>query len=299
MASQDSSVRQVVAADIGGTWMRAAAVSSEGICGPIVRRPTEATRPREEIVTDLLAVVEEAERQAQIERSAVAGLGVGVATVLDQEGRLTTVPNLGNLGGMNLRGYLHETRGLPVVVHNDASCFAVGEWWKGAGKGSRNLCAITLGTGLGIGLVIEGRLYEGSHGYAGEIWTTPMEGTFLENLVRAGAIERHYEGLSGRRLTGVEVAGLADDGEAHALSAFAEFGRSLGVVVSFIVNLLDPDVVVFGGAISRSARHFMPRVREALLTTTTTRDRARLEVSALGETAALLGAARLLWEATQ
>jgi glucokinase len=243
--------------------------------------------------------VEEAARQAEVEWSAVAGLGVGVATVLDQDGRLTAVPNLGNLGGMDLRGYLQEVRSRPAVVHNDASCFAVGEWWTGAGKGSRNLCAITLGTGMGIGLVVEGRLYEGSHGYAGEIWTTPMEGTFLEDLVCAGAIERHYEGLSGRRLSGVEVAGLADEGEAHALSAFTEFGRSVGVVVSFIVNLLDPDVVVFGGAISRSARHFMPGVREALLTTTTTRDRAQLEVSALGETAALLGAARLLWEALQ
>ncbi len=299
MAGQDGSARQVVAADIGGTWIRAAVVSSEGACGPIMRRPTEATRPRETIVADLLAVIEEAEQQARIGRGRVAGLGVGVATVLDQEGRLTAVPNLGALGGMDLRGYLQEARNLPVMVHNDASCFAVGEWWKGAGKGSRNLCAITLGTGMGIGLVIEGRLYEGSHGYAGETWTTPMEGTFLEDLVCGGAIERHYEGLSGRHLSGVEVARLADDGEAHALGAFAEFGRSLGVAVSFIVNLLDPDAVVFGGAISRSARHFMPKVREALLTTTTTRDLARLEVSTLGETAALLGAARLLWEALQ
>lgn len=287
---------QVVAADLGGTWMRAAAVSSDGACGPVARRPTVAARPAGELAADLLAVVQEAQSQAGIELRAVSGLAVAIASVLNRDGRISFAPNLPTLEGVDLGGQLEEALGLPVTMANDASCFAVGEWWMGAGRGSRDLCGITLGTGIGVGIVIGGRLYEGSHGYAGEIWNTPMESTFLENSVCGAAIERHYERLSGRASGGSEIAGLADRGDEAAVGAFTEFGRSLGAVVAFLVNVLDPEVVVFGGAIASSFRHFRQPVAETLAATTTRGSDTRLEVSALGEVATLLGVANIFRE---
>ena len=287
---------QVVAADLGGTWMRAAVVSSDGACGPLTRRPTAAARPQEELTADLVALVQETQAQARLERGRVSGLAVASATVPDRAGRIRFAPNLATLEGVNLRSRLEQVLGLPVTMANDASCFALGEWWMGAGKGSANLCGITLGTGIGVGIVIGGRLYEGSHGYAGEIWNTPMEGSFLEHLVCGAAIERHYQRLSGRTLGGAEIAGLADRGDEAARGAFAEFGRSLGAVVSFLVNLLDPEVAVFGGAIASSFRHFRQPVAETLAATTTRGSGTRLEASALGEAGTLLGAAKTFWE---
>lgn len=293
----------VTAVDLGGTWMRAAVVSAVGATGPVARRPTEAGRPQAEIIADLLRVIGEAQQAGEAE-GAIAGAAVGIATVLDSEGQVMPCPNLPTLGGLYLGRHLEARLGLPVTVANDACCFAVGEWWMGAGKGASNLCGVTLGTGIGVGIVIGGQAYRGSHGFAGEIWSTPMGDSFLEAQVCASAIERSYQRASAQSLhtaggqapSGAEIAALAERGDERALKAFASFGRTLGAVISFLVNLLDPEVVVFGGSISRSFDHFRGPLAEVVGATTTQGGKVRLERSALGDSAALLGAAKLFWD---
>lgn len=108
------------------------------------------------------------------------------------------------------------------------------------------------------------------------------------------AQSRHTAG--GQALSGAEIAALADRGDERALEAFASFGRTLGAVISFLVNLLDPEVVVFGGSISRSFDHFRGPLAEVVGATTTQGGKVRLERSALGDSAALLGAAKLFWD---
>lgn len=281
------------AVDLGGTWIRAALVSPAGVCGEIARRPTQPTRRPEEVMADVVAAVEEARRTSGPDAAGVAGIGVGVATVIEPDGRLVSCPTLASLGGLDLGGDLQQRSGLPVGVWNDASCFAVGEWWMGAGKGAASLCGITLGTGIGLGIVIGGRLHRGSHGYAGEVWSTPTGGGVLEDHVSAGAIARSYQRLSGEEVTAEEVASRAAAGDAHAVGAFAEFGEALGAAVSFIANVLDPEVIVFGGSVSRSFELFREPLADVVASATTAGGRLRLERSALGDVAALLGAARL------
>jgi glucokinase len=157
---------------------------------------------------------------------------------------------------------------------------------------------ITLGTGLGIGMVIEGRLYEGSHGNAGQIWNTPMDGTlrFLMDDRCGRTIERSYRSNAGRALSSVEIADLAEQGDEAAGNAFEAFGKAVGLAVAFIVNIVDPEVVVFGGSIARSFEHFIRPLAEVVDGVTQVGDTVRLERSALGDSAVLLGAARMFWE---
>ncbi|UCG89044.1 MAG: ROK family protein [Gemmatimonadota bacterium] len=287
--------RWAIAVDLGGTWIRAAAVSESGTIGPIRRRETLAARPYGEILADVLYLVGEAARDAAARKGVVAGAGIGVATVLERGGRTVPCPTLPTLGNLELGDRMRALARMPVAVENDASCFALGESWMGVGKGCTHLCGITLGTGIGVGIVIAGHIYSGSHGFAGEVWRTPTGDGHLEDHVSGRAIEQHYAHLSGKGLSGAEIAELAAAGDPTALAAFLEFGRWLGMTVAFLVNALDPEVVVLGGSIAGSFDHFRQPVREALAKTTSP-ETVRLECSTLGESAALFGAARMLWD---
>jgi len=287
--------RWAVAVDLGGTWIRTAAVSDTGAIGPLGRRETAAGRPHADILGDVLALIEEAAGHVAAESGPISGVGVGIATVLDDEGRTVPCPTLPALGNLDLRDLIGSRTRLPVAVANDASCFALGEAWMGAGRECSHLCGLTLGTGIGLGIVIDGRIYSGSHGFAGEIWRTPTGDGCLEDHVSGRAIERQYRSLSGMKRPCAQIADLAAAGDAAALAAFVEFGRWLGATVAFLVNALDPDVVVLGGAIALSFDLFRRPVEDALAKTTSP-GRARLERSSLGDSAALLGAAKLLWD---
>jgi predicted NBD/HSP70 family sugar kinase len=283
-----------IAVDLGGTWIRAAAVSESGTIAPIHRRETVAARPHDQILADLLALVDDATGDVTAREGTVAGAGIGIATVLDTTGRTVPCPTLPTLGNLHLGDLIGARAKIPAAVANDAACFALGEFWMGTGKGCANLCGITLGTGIGLGIVIDGRIYSGSHGFAGEIWATPVGDGCLEDHLSARAIEESYRRLSARELAGAEIAELAAAGDPEPVAAFLEFGRWLGTVVAFVANALDPDVIVVGGSIARSFEVFRQPVMEALGTTTSP-EAVRLECSSLGESAALLGAAKLLW----
>lgn len=291
---KDSADRWAVAVDLGGTWVRAAAISEKGAIGPIRRRETLAARPQGEILADVVRLMGEAARDAEERKGVVAGAGIGIATALEGGVRTVPCPNLPTLGDLDLGDRMQALARMPVAVGNDASCFALGEWWMGAGNGCRHLCGITLGTGIGLGIVIAGRVHSGGHGLAGEIWRTPAGDGHLEDRVSGRAVEQCYSELSGRDLRGPEIAELAAAGDEMAASAFRELGRWLGMTVAFLVNALDPEVVVLGGSIAAAFDHFEAPVREALAETTSP-EAVRLERSQLGESAALFGAARMLW----
>lgn len=282
-------MESVVAVDLGGTWIRAASVSSDGKCGPLIRKATQRNRSYEEIIADIKDVI----KQSRVDIS--EAVAIGIPTVLDETNRLVECDNLPTLGGFPLGEFLQEHEQLPVKVFNDASCFAVGEWWHGAGQGTTNLCGVTLGTGLGVGMILNGKLYQGSHGYAGEIWKSRIGEESVEELASGVALERLYAQLSGKQLAGANIAIQAREGDSAACEAFDQFGRSLGKVVTFLVNAIDPEVVVFGGAVSESFDFFSETLCETVLANTTAGEKVRLEKTMLGERAALLGAARLYW----
>ena len=182
-------------------------------------------------------------------------------------------------------------------MENDARCFALGEWYYGGGKEAELLVGITLGTGLGLGIVVNGKLLRGAHARAGEIWCSPANiedcgehPRNIESFASGTAIEEAYERKTGQRLQADEIALLVTQGEKTARLVFESFGQCLKNILLWISNMLDPDVIVFGGSVSESLVY----VQEIIAPIMEDRE-LKLLKSNLGDLAALYGAAMLVF----
>jgi len=156
-----------VGVDLGGTRIRAAAVSSTGTIDKFRQRPTQSDRPAMHIVEDVVELVQE------VAPVGLAGIGVGVPTTLDERGCLRPCLNLPTFGSFNLGAELQTRLNTKVQLENDARCFTLGEWAWGAARGVRIAVGLTLGTSVGLGIVVDGVPFRGAHGDAGEIWRSP------------------------------------------------------------------------------------------------------------------------------
>lgn len=286
-----------IAVDLGGTWMRAACVGIDGaIKGPVICKPTGRERPSAEIIADLVRLVTEAVAASHgIDKSTLMGVALGVATVIDADGRLIGCANLPTLGGVSLaeevaaRLEMHR----PVKLFNDAACFTFGEWLYGIGQGTRFFCGVTLGTGIGMRIVADGRILGGCRGMAGEIWKSPLGRESVEYYVSGAGVMRLFEAKTGRSLFGADIQVLAEKGNADALAVFTEFGFCLGRTLAWIINCFDPEGIVLGGSVAHAFALFEPSMREAMEQSCSYAVRAKVAASVLGDQAALIGAAML------
>ncbi len=236
-------------------------------------------------------------------------LGVGFAGAVDPGcGIVRRSPHLPRMDGVDLRRMLQDAWGRRVLVWNDANAAAWGEYRLGAAQGCRTALFLALGTGVGGAILSEGRVFIGSHGFAGEIGHMPVmvDGPAcacgsrgcLEALVAAAAIVRRYRerfppGEDPQVATPRDIAGLADSGDREADRALRETGRMLGAALTGLVHLLDPDRIVVGGGILGSADRILPEavavLREACLWSGT--DLPDVRAAALGGGAGWMGAA--------
>jgi glucokinase len=254
----------IIAMDLGGTQMRVAWIASDDTFGPILRRPTDAKRPAEACFADQLRLIQDAVDHARSQNFDVVGVAVGAPTPTDNEGRLTPSDNLPTMGGFALGRRLAEALRLNVSVHSDANCFAMGES-RGSGHVD-SFCGVTLGTGLGVGMVIDGRLYRGSHGTAGEVWKSPWAGGTVEDSLSGPAVETLYLQRTGRSTTGAEIAERARKGDPIAREVYEAFGEALGNALAWIINLIDPSALALGGSVAGAWELFEPTMRKQLET---------------------------------
>jgi glucokinase len=248
--------------DLGGTQMRAAWVASENAIGPILRRPTNANRPAEDCLTDILQLIRDVIDQTKSQGQTVTGVAVGAPAPTDHEGRLIHSGNLPTMGEFPLQRRLAEALDLAVSVHSDADCFAMGE-------ASRNghvesFCGITLGTGLGVGIVIDGRIYRGTHGTAGEVWKSPWGDGTIENILSGPAIETMYRERTDQTVDGAEITKRATEDDATARDVYEIFGLALGGALAWIINLIDPAAVALGGGVASAFALFENPMRKQL-----------------------------------
>lgn len=226
----------------------------------------------------------------------LAGIGIGCPGPLDiQRGMVIETPNTPILNDFALRDSMSRAAGVPVWLDNDANVFVLGEARRGAGKGYPYVVGVTLGTGFGWGIVLDGSVYHGATGTAAEyglsVWRE--EGHTWEEDVSIRGLMRVYRSGGGVADSPEEVNRLAGEGDETALAAWREYGRVLGLALSHGVNLLDPHVVVVGGAMAGAWDHFSPAMLETLHKHIFTLPRENLKVvpSQLGGLAALYGAA--------
>jgi len=224
----------------------------------------------------------------------VRGIGCGVPSVVDLDtGVVYGVENIPSWREVPLREQLERRYGVPAYVNNDANAFAVGELYFGAGRGHRNLVGLTIGTGLGAGVIIDGRLYSGGNCAAGEIGAMPYREHTVEHYCSGAFFQRH----AGMR--GEEVFSRAQAGEPAALHLFAEFGFELGHALLLVLYAYDPELIVLGGSIRAALPFFGARMRERLRQYRWPHvvDRLRIVSSEVQE-AGILGAAALYLDAS-
>jgi glucokinase len=314
--SEESVVRLVFAADLGGTHLRAALVDETGRIHSHVKRATPRGDKPDFIID---ALVESAEGlEATLPYNVVAASIVVPGTVDRHNTFVVQAPNLPSLDNFGLKATLQDRLKLPVLLENDANAAAVGEMWLGAARGARNIICITLGTGVGGGIILDGKLWRGTDGSAGELGHTtvdPFRGPeckcgstgCLEMFASATAIVRMTrESLSSfpktilhdQCLNAAKVYDAAKAGDELALEIFKRVGEYLGVGLANLINILGPEVIVIGGGVANAWDLFEGPMR-AQINRRAFPSAARsvqIKVAQCGDNAGLLGAARLAFD---
>ncbi|MBU5614816.1 ROK family protein [Geomonas azotofigens] len=282
--------------DLGGSNLRFALVDRQG---RVLARSAEPTLPAAglaSLLSRLLCGVERLRREAAGMGFGTAALAVGVPGLVCSDGVVRASVNVPVLEGVPLARELSVATGMPVATLNDANACALGEKRYGAGRGYRSLIALTLGTGVGSGLILDGKLWTGVDGAAGEFGHIPVEPEgrpcgcgsrgCLEQYASAGAIARGGDDAAA-------VARRARQGDAAAIAVFAEAGRYLGIAAAGVVNLLNLEAVILCGGVARSFDLLAPSLRRELVSRTfaISGGRVRVEPGVLGDDAGVLGAA--------
>lgn len=242
----------IIGVDLGGTNARAGLVEGNRVI-KIAVREIRSQGGSEEVLADLKAVVE------SVLTPEVEGLGIGVPSVVEpQTGTIYDVQNIPAWKEVPLKTILETEYKIPVYVNNDANCFAAGERYFGQGRHYRNLVGLIVGTGLGAGIIADGRLYSGTNCGAGEFGMLPyLDGNF----------ERYASGqffLKSYGQPGKEFYRRAVAGEEEARRIFSEFGRHLGEAIKAIMYAVDPEAIILGGSVSRAFEFFKDSMLETV-----------------------------------
>lgn len=278
-----------VGIDVGGTKCLAVGIDRNGmVVGEhVVPSPKEGG-----IVGTLVGLVR---RFSGVER-----VGVGMPGLVSPDGQVAFAPHLPEVRNMPLRKELESLLGVPVAVDNDATCAAVAEWKSGAGVGCDNMIMVTVGTGIGGGIISDGRVLRGAHGYAGEFGhDTVVRSGHPCPCGRSGCWEQYASGSGLARLAGAtsgeEALQRFVDGDSSAAAAVSEFVDWVVIGLVNLINTCDPECFVLGGGVG-SRRELLPLVREHLAVSMPAhglRPVPRVERARLGHRAGAIGAALL------
>lgn len=306
-----------LAADLGGTNLRTAAVSIDGAI--VCQR--KATTPKEGSAADVISMIASEARACIAEVSGTPlGFAIAAAALVDLAGtRVLSSPNLPQLDGAELSRSMSAMLGVSVRLENDATAAAIGENWLGASRGAFNSICITLGTGVGGGLILDGRPFRGTSGTAGEVGHICVEpdglrcgcGSIgcLEQYASATAITRIARELSakspvgglnlGPDLSAGDVYEAGRSGNSVALQTFQVMGRYLGIALADLIDILNPSTIVIGGGAAGAWDLFIDHVRTEVRSRAFRHpaDAATIVRAELGDNAGILGAARVALQA--
>jgi glucokinase len=289
---------QVIGIDLGGTAIKLGRFSEDGTCHQSLTVPTPQPATPEAV---LVAMVDAISQLEPVENS-VKSIGIGTPGPADATGRIARLAiNLKNWQNVPLADWLEAKTGLPTILANDANCAGLGEAWLGAGRRFQNLAVITLGTGVGGAMIVDGKLFVGHQGAAGELGLITINPDGPEcNSGNRGSLEQYVSVQAIRRETGLEpleLANLAKSGDAQALKFWRDYGRYLGIGLASIIYILTPEAIIIGGGISAGAEFFLPAVRAEIerRVLPSSREDLQLLVAELGNQAGIVGAAKLAW----
>jgi glucokinase len=274
--------------DLGGTQMRMAAVSTNGeLVTPMFAVPTGKQFTPQNFHDNLQTL--HAQVRDVIGAQALSALGIGI-TGLVSATSISQADFLPLLNGVNIVELAQQAIGIPTKIENDARCFVLAETRFGAARSARHVFGITLGTGAGGGVIVDGKLHRGTNNNAGEIWSIPLRDQWLEHFVSTTGLVQGYQNAGGEvaNVDAAMLAELARSGDAAARTAFQSYGADVAVLCETVRALLDPEVVVIGGSIAQARDVF----GEELLRRVAERG-PRIAWAELGTAAGVIGAASL------
>ena len=268
--------------DLGGTTFKAIAASADGTILGRLQADTQPGRGRDTVVYRMAEAVSKLQADVSQNGRDLAAVGFGIPGILDlPSGVLRRSPNLPGWEEFDVRAALQQHLKVPLAIDNDANAAVLGEAWLGAGRDVSHFIMLTLGTGVGGGVVVGGRILHGAYGYVGEMGHTVVDpngppcgcGSFgcLEQFASGTAIARMAHPYYGE-VTAREVAEAALRGDVQAMEIYEEVGRSIGIASASLANVLNPQRLVIGGAVAYAFDLLSEPLRTAL------RERAFVEV---------------------
>ena len=242
-----------IGVDLGGTNIRAGLMD-----GTELIRKEKVSCPAQGSESEVIEAV--AGLIGKLVSEDVDAIGIGVPSVVDTaRGIVYNVANIPSWVEVHLKDILEERFGIPVFINNDSNCFTLGESRFGAGKEYKDMVGVTLGTGVGSGIMIGGHLYEGRNAGAGEIGCLAYRDKDFESYCSTPFFVSH-------NTSGAGLAARAEAGDAEAIALWEEFGGHIGELVKAILFTYDPEAIVFGGGIAAGHPHFEKAMRRTIET---------------------------------
>lgn len=301
--------------DIGGTTVKMGLLDTEGNILDKWEIPTNTSEEGKAILPDVAASIEKKLGERSLNKNDIAGVGVGVPAPVTSEGIVNGSANLG-WKYKEVKRELEELTGLRAEIGNDANVAALGEMWKGGGAGEKNMIMVTLGTGVGGGVIIDGRILVGQNGAGGEIGhlCVNYEETDRCGCGNRGCLEQYASAtgivrLAGKKLekeqrptilekedvTAKDVFDAVKEGDEVAKEIAVEFGQYLGHALANLAAVLDPAVIVIGGGVSKAGEVLIPYIQKPYMERAFFANRnVRFTLAELGNDAGICGAVKLV-----
>jgi glucokinase len=300
----------VLALDIGGTKLAAGVVDGSGFVHSFLVEPSRAARGPGLVLPELFELGRRAVAESRMSWSQIGAVGIGCGGPLDADGGvLVAPPHLPGWRDVPVTALAEQAFERPATLENDATAAAAGEHRWGAGAGTRNMVYLTISTGVGGGVIVDGRLYRGAGGNGGELGhvTVDWHGRPCRGCGRRGCLEAYVSGTSiAERAqeaglatqTAEEVAAAARAGDPLAARVWDETVEALACGLTSIVNLFEPELVVLGGGVTRSGEQLLGPVRERVRADAMrpAGQAADIVTSALGDQVGVVGAAAIVYD---
>ena len=286
---------QVIGIDLGGTAIKLGRFTTDGNCLQSLSVPTPQPATPTDVVEAIVNAIPLIDPQGYGK-----AVGIGTPGPVDATGRIAVVAiNLANWHDVPLADLLEAKLNLPTFLANDANCAGLGEYWLGAGKQFQNLILITLGTGVGGAIILDGKLFTGHRGAAGELGLITLNPDGHRcNSGNQGSLEQYASAPAIRRRTGLEpseLGALASSGDLKALTFWQEYGKDLGAGLASLIYILTPEAIAIGGGVCASFEFFLPSMQAEIerRVLPSSRDGLQILRAQLGNQAGMVGAAKL------
>ncbi len=301
----------VIGVDLGGTNMRTALLSPDGVILDRHKVATHAVAGWKQVVAQLIKNIGQHQKIAVGKGLTVIAVGIGTPGVIQMDrGIVVKSPNFPDWNNLPLKEELEKALHTAVFVENDANAAALGEQWLGAGRGINSMILLTLGTGVGGGIVLNNQIWQGADGMAGEIghMTLIPDGRLcgcgntgcLEMYASARGIVQSYRDAikssaidSSEELSSEQIYQAARDGETVACNVMKDMGRMLGIGIANLINIFNPQMIVLGGGVKDAWKLFIDATQEEVMRRAfkIPAERTKIVPSLLGDDAGMVGAA--------